>query len=276
MRSRSERNLRLRACIAVAAFALAAPATAGSAGSGSAPANSAPANSAPTNPRPVDRPTAAQVDAAMRRLRQDPNLVSTTRIHALRWVASTDEPRAADPSWLRWIVNLFDWLAESGRLIVWIVCAVVVGLLGVYVLRLARDRQRTQSAPTVSAPTHVRDLDIRPETLPADIGAAARNLWEQAQHRAALSLLYRGLLSRLAHAHSVPIRHSTTEGESVELAGRYLDAGATGYVAQLVRVWQRAVYRGEEPTTEAVMSLCAGFADALDPPPAPAAAGLAA
>ena len=70
------------------------------------------------------------------------------------------------------------------------------------------------------APTHVRDLDIRPESLPDDIGAAARALWDRGEHRAALALLYRGLLSRLAHVHRLPIRDSSTEGDCLALAAR--------------------------------------------------------
>ncbi len=212
----------------------------------------------------------------MRKLREDPNLVSTTRIRSLHWVSSSDQPPAADPSWLQWIVNLFGWLAEGGRLLVWVICTVVVALLAVYLLRLLRAQHRRHSGPTLVAPTHVRDLDIRPESLPEDIGAAARELWDRGEHRASLALLYRGALSRLAHVHAVPIRHSTTEGESVELAARHLSVSGTNYVSLLVRIWQRAVYRGEEPTIEAVISLCDGFAAALDAPPAPSAAGQAA
>ena len=82
------------------------------------------------------------------------------------------------------------------------------------------------------APTHVRDLDIRPETLPADIGAAARQLWERGEQRAALALLYRGMLSRL------------------------------------VRAWTRFGYGRQDVESSAVYSLCDEFAAALRPVPA--------
>ncbi len=119
----------------------------------------------------------------------------------------------------------------------------------------------------LDVPSFVRDLDIRPESLPDDIGAAARQLWDSGDHRAALSLLYRGLLSRLAHVHGVPIKDSTTEGDCLALAAQHLfDESRKTYVAQLVRLWQRAVYGGERVADESVHALCEGFARALDDP----------
>jgi hypothetical protein len=117
-------------------------------------------------------------------------------------------------------------------------------------------------------PTHVRDLDIRPESLPDDVGGAALELWERGEHRAALALLYRGLLSRLAHVHAVPIRDSSTEGDCLALAATHLPATRAAYVERLIRVWQRAVYGNVEPTEEEFHFLGATFASALDMPAA--------
>jgi hypothetical protein len=61
----------------------------------------------------------------------------------------------------------------------------------------------------------------------------------------------------------VPIRHSTTEGESLVLAQRFLRADAREYAGRLVGTWQRAVYGGQNPTSEVVQALCDHFADAL-------------
>src|SRR6185295_7845985 len=114
----------------------------------------------------------------------------------------------------------------------------------------ARNRRRGGTAAIVfNPPTHVRDLDIRPETLPPDIGAAARALWDAGDRRAALALLYRGLLSRLIHVHRLPIRDSSTEGDCLELAARHLTDTRRQYAAALIRAWQRFVYGGEEIQT---------------------------
>ena len=110
----------------------------------------------------------------------------------------------------------------------------------------------------------MQDLDIRPESLPPDIGAAARALWERGEHRAALALLYRGMLSRLAHVHEVPIRDSSTEGDCLALAARKLDAARVAYVTQLVRTWQRVMYGGMSIEDGVAHELFAGFAQNLD------------
>jgi hypothetical protein len=106
----------------------------------------------------------------------------------------------------------------------------------------------------------VRELDIRPESLPDDVGAAAAALWKRGEHRAALSLLYRGALSRLVHDHAVPIRAATTEGECLELARRALDADRGEFFTRLVRAWQLAVYGARLPEDADALALCRDFA----------------
>jgi len=122
-----------------------------------------------------------------------------------------------------------------------------------------------------AAPTHVQDLDIRPESLPASIGATARRLWDRGEHRAALALLYRGLLSRLAHAYGLPIRDSSTEGDCLALTTG-LGPPARDYAGRLIVLWQSAVYGHLEIETPLVHALCDEFSGALDRPAAEDAA----
>jgi hypothetical protein len=145
----------------------------------------------------------------------------------------------------------------------WLV--IICGLAGAiaYFVRMMRDVEEEQEHDAFVAPTHVRELDIRPESLPDDIGAAARALWDRGQHRASLALLYRGLLSRLAHVHRAPIRDSTTEGDCIELASHHLAPAARGYVMRLVRTWQVMVYAQQPVVDETVHALCNDFSAAL-------------
>ncbi len=84
--------------------------------------------------------------------------------------------------------------------------------------------------------------------------------------RAALALLYRGLLSRLAHVYEVPIRDSSTEGDCLLLAGRILATHRTEYATRLVRTWQRAIYGGLSVETAVVHELCDAFDTHLEKP----------
>jgi hypothetical protein len=158
--------------------------------------------------------------------------------------------------------RLFAWLGESTRLLIWIAAGGLAGLLVVYLTRVVGTRLAASEDDTFVIPTHVRDLDIRPETLPADIGAAARQLWERGEQRAALALLYRGMLSRLAHVHGVPIRDSSTEGDCLALATAHLPEDRSEYLGRLVRLWQRFGYGRENVESGAVYRLCE-FATAL-------------
>lgn len=217
--------------------------------------------------------TRKEVSAAIDEVKKDPNLARERTIRTLKWVDSEeDKKKKRDLSWFKWIGELFAWITQNGRYLFWIVLAVLAGLLLVYLVRLVRNWSLPTRSKDLAVPSFVRDLDIRPESLPADIGAAARQLWDTGEHRPALALLYRGLLSRLVHVHKVPIKDSSTEGDCLSLANRHLkDEERKVYCASLVRLWQRAVYGGESVPTESVHALCGGFASALDQSEATAA-----
>jgi hypothetical protein len=209
--------------------------------------------------------TQADIDRAVTQLKADPNLGAPRTVRRLKRLnANEPRPEQSMPGWFKWIQQLFSIVASVGRAVLWAIGGILLVIFIVFVVRFVRQRRAAGTDQRFVAPTHVRDMDIRPESLPADIGAAALELWERGEHRAALALLYRGLLSRLAHVHAVPIRDSSTEGECVALAARHLHQERTSYVSRLVTVWQHAVYGGKDPDSQSVRTLCAGFAQALD------------
>lgn len=215
-------------------------------------------------PSTAPAPTEADMKRAIDKVRLDPNLGSSRELRKLNW-AGKDTPPPHNAGALAWLTQLARWLAETSRILIYVAAGLAAIALVLYITRFLGDREPRAAKRRVLAPTHVRELDIRPESLPNDIGAAALELWERNESRAALSLLYRGLLSRLAHAHAVPIRAATTEGDCLALAEKHLPADRAAYVSRLVKVWQQAVYGGKEPETQTVAELCEGFAPALDP-----------
>jgi hypothetical protein len=220
----------------------------------------------------ASRPRAAQdpsfdetaITRAREAVRADPLLRGEKTIKSLRWRERGEKPPAQRPGWFLWIAGFFAWLGQSARYVVWTGAAILAVLAARYVLAMAARADTQAGAEPFVAPTHVRDLDIRPASLPPDIGAAARAMWEAGQHRAALALLYRGLLSRLVHVHRVPIQDSTTEGDCLALSVTHLPAPRYDYASRLVRVWQRGVYGHEVLSAVAIHDLCDGFAAALD------------
>jgi hypothetical protein len=220
-------------------------------------------------------PTPAEMQRALETVRKDSNLGVPKEVRRLKW-AGDDKPRAPRNlgAWA-WLIELARWIAETSRILIYVIAALAAIALVLYLTRFLGEREPRAAKRRVLAPTHVRNLDIRPESLPDDIGAAALELWSRNEHRAALSLLYRGLLSRLAHVHAVPIRASTTEGDCLALAEKHLGADRAAYVSRLVKVWQQAVYGSRDPDTQTVTELCDGFASALNPSSPPLQAQLA-
>jgi hypothetical protein len=206
-------------------------------------------------------PTRAEIERVLATVKADPNLATERTIKTLRW--TTTGAASERPAWFTWIAGLFRWIDQSARVLVWCAAILLAGFLVVSCVRMIRSYRRRDRHEMFVAPTHVRELDIRPETLPADVGAAARGLWNGREQRAALALLYRGLLSRLAHVHRLPIRDSTTEGDCLALAAS-LTARPHAYASHLVGVWQRFTYGRQDVATAAVHELCDGFAAALD------------
>jgi len=203
-----------------------------------------------------------QVQQAASAVQADPLFGGKHMERKLRWKpddsqkARKEQATQGEPSWLQ---GLGQWLAESGRLLMWLMGAAGVAILAVCARRWIVVNRGYADRGAVVRPSHVRDLDIRPESLPDDIAGAARTLWMRGEQRASLSLLYRGAVSRLVHHFAVPIRAASTEGDCVDLAQRALPSEASGFFEGLVKAWLLLVYGAHIPDTELVMSLCDGF-----------------
>lgn len=212
------------------------------------------------------RPDDVEIARAVAEVKTDPNLATERTIKTLRWKDSdAPAPPRERPEWFEWVLGFFRWLDQTSRVLVWAAVAALAALLAFYFVRTVRAWDPAGDEGAFVAPTHVQDLDIRPESLPPDVGAAARALWDRGEHRAALALLYRGLLSRLAHVHQLPVRDSSTEGDCLALSAR-MPAPGHDYASRLIRLWQAAVYGHLDAETPAVHALCDGFAPALDAP----------
>jgi hypothetical protein len=224
---------------AIAALALSAPAATANAASGS------------------QRLDAARVEAAASAVRADPDLGGVKKASTWRFRDSASPDAPARP--LPWLAAFARWLAESGRVVVWLLVAIALAVLVVTARRWLVVHGDSIGTRGARLPSHVRELDIRPESLPADIGAAVRELWLAGERRAALSLLYRGALSRLVHSYGVAIDAASTEGDCVRLARAALAPPRGDFVSGLVDAWQLAVYGGRSLATAHVLRLCADF-----------------
>lgn len=204
-------------------------------------------------------PTPQQVREATEAVYNDPDLHGLKADRVLRFKNRERQDPAEDRTDLRWLQDLMRWFSEAGRWLVWLGMAVLAALLIVRLWRWLQVRGDAARGRALALPSHVRDLDIRPESLPADVPGAVRALWQRGQSREALSLLYRGALSRLVHEHDVPVRASSTEGECAALASRHLGTERGAFVVRLIGLWQLAVYGARLPEASAVFAVCDEF-----------------
>jgi hypothetical protein len=207
-------------------------------------------------------PTHAAVQAAVDALRRDPNLGRDKTIKSLRWVdeKNASSPPAEAPAW---IVGLFQFLSQTGSVLLWVAGGIGLAVAGVWIYRLIIARQTARAAPPVTPISYIQQLDIRPASLPDDVGAAALALLADGQTREALSLLYRGALSRMVHRFSVAIGESFTEGEALRAVKQRLDQPRAQYFDALVGLRQRAVYAAEKLPSESIAGLCREFSPIL-------------
>ena len=205
----------------------------------------------------------ATIDAAVADLGHDPNLGGQTKIRTLRWVTqSQPQPPPTSPTWL---LGLFGYIGQFGGLLLWIVGAGAVAVAAVWAVRLLRSgAPRAVPAQPDVADRQVLDLDIRPDSLPDDVSAAAIELLRAGRLRDSLSLLYRASLSSAVHRFGVTLGVHHTEREVLKAVKVALDDARARYFADLVAAWQRVVYAGEAVSPESVLPLCAGFSTHFD------------
>jgi hypothetical protein len=212
------------------------------------------------------------VQTAAERVRADPNLPGSKSEKTLRFKDSGKKPdtdkKKKNRDSLGWIKDFVDAVSEGARWLVWGLGALALAWLVIRIRRWAQVRAGGGRHKMAPLPSHIGSLDIRPESLPDDVGSAVATLWQRGQQRPALSLLYRSALSRLVHLHAVPIRHASTEGECMALSAGRLAPASLEFFTQLVAAWQLAAYGGRLPATAGVLALCAGFDERLGAAPA--------
>ncbi|MES2886529.1 MAG: DUF4129 domain-containing protein [Pseudomonadota bacterium] len=207
-------------------------------------------------------PTQAEVEAVKAQLATDPELGGTTTERQFRYKPSEvpDKPKPKEERDVpEWLITMGRFISSAGRWVVWILGGVALIFVLLGVRRWMQAGALTRGRRLADLPSHVRDLDIRPDSLPQQVGDAAWAAWQRGEHRAALSLLYRATLSRLVHVHGVSILSASTEGECVQLARSRLPAQPLAFVEQVVTAWQMAVYGGRNPDTATVQHLCRNF-----------------
>jgi hypothetical protein len=196
---------------------------------------------------------------------QDPRFGKPEPGHELRWHSTQSSPETSGslPDWVRDLLRqlgetaeaIGNLLASLGRVAGWLLLLAVV-ITALYLIgRFGGFRHGPgRNAP----PAELAGFDIRPQSLPADVALAALQQLREGNSRAALSLLFRGALSHLAHQRNVPFMHGDTEGDCL-LRVRQSAPERTAYLARLLGCWQRLAYAHQSITEAEIQALCADW-----------------
>lgn len=169
-----------------------------------------------------------------------------------------DEEEAPRPAWMKTLQRVIEAIAGISRVLVWVGAALLVAAL-IYVLIRYRDHwlpgQRTPSHP----PEFLFGLDVRPESLPDDVAAAARAAIAAGRIEEALSLLYRAALVTLIHRLHIEFRIGDTEDDCLQRVDQRLSPPAHAHFKALLDHWRGAAYAHRLPDTAACEALCADW-----------------
>jgi hypothetical protein len=163
-------------------------------------------------------------------------------------------------------------LAGLAALMKIVIILTVIGIV-VYLLYHYRDAIGGLAGPPgkeEAAPDSILGMDIRPESLPDDIPGEARRLWEAGEHRQALSLLYRAMLSRLVNHYGVQIGEGDTEADILHSATPRLAGERLDYLDRLTSAWELMAYAHRRPPSERFLSLTDTWSRAFPDQEAPA------
>jgi hypothetical protein len=178
--------------------------------------------------------------------------------------AEPEPGQSRDYSWLKSFFKFWEGVgklaAEFSRVIVWTLLALLGGFALWFILRHISNLRAARRPPR--PPAEIAGLDIRPDSLPDDIVAAAQTLFGQGQLREGLALLYRGALSRLAHRAQIPFERGDTEGDCVLRVIR-ANLPMRAFFAELTQGWQTVAYASQPLPPEQTARLCQGWVDAF-------------
>lgn len=207
---------------------------------------------APVSAKPVPSPARKAIDAVLAR----PVFGQPREDWEWRLIPEEKKPpEFKPPAWLKLVEAFARGLAAVGKVAVALLALAAIGVLA-WLLWRTRNAWWPQAAEQRLVQETLFGLDVRPESLPADVAAAARDALGQGKAIVALSLLYRGALSALIHRHQAEFRAGDTEDNCLQRSKPHLADAAFAYFARLLGAWRLAAYGHRLPQAEALLVLC--------------------
>jgi hypothetical protein len=217
------------------------------------PVNTVPAKASAA---PPDAPRDSEARRIARELFADPVFGDTRE--RTRWrLRERDEGENA-PLDLPWLETLVEAIAKLIQFLGWLGIAAIVIAIVVVIARWYARGERTR-APPRAPPAELFGLAIAPESLPADIEAAALAACRDGDARLALSLIYRGALSVLVHGRGIRIAAGAVEADVLRAARGVLTAGSAAWFAQVLDQWIAVAWARQVPDLGRITALAGEY-----------------
>ncbi len=152
-------------------------------------------------------------------------------------------------------------LANIVELFLWVVGGLIICIL-IYQLHKYREYFLSVIKPVKDdkeqIPSEIFGLDITPESIPDLLSDEVLKLWGEGEFIQAISLLYRGYLSKLTHEYDVDIKISHTENDCL-LAAKKMFANKKEILqlfTQISQMWLKSAYAHQLPNKDEVINCC--------------------
>ena len=175
------------------------------------------------------------------------------------WMRKGEPPAAKDskpPDLSGWI-KFAQFMAEVLRVAAWMAAIAFVGWLLYFLSQRLGWFGNLLGRNILYKPDVLFGMDLRAESLPADIPAAAHACLAAGDRRGALSLLYRGALRVLIYERDLEVRAGDTEGDCVRRVSRAGPGALAAYFGRLVDAWGLIAYARRAPAD----AIAAGLID---------------
>ncbi len=229
-----------------------------------------PVNALPS--KSTTAPPAAPRDTEARRIARelfaDPVFGDSREV--TRWrLRERDEDDDSTPLDLPWLETVVEAIAKLIQFIGWLGIAAIVIAIVVVIARWYARGERSR-APPRAPPAELFGLAIAPDSLPADIEAAALAACRDGDARLALSLIYRGALSVLVHGRGIGIAAGAVEADVLRAARGVLTATAAAWFGQVLDQWIAVAWARQAPDLARITALAGEYNRQFMPPPASA------
>ncbi len=116
-------------------------------------------------------------------------------------------------------------------------------------------------------PSEIFGLDITPRSIPDLLSDEVLKLWNEGEFMQAISLLYRGYLSKLTHEFNVDIKISYTENDCLLAAKQAISNKneALQLFTQISQIWLKSAYAHQLPSKDEVIDCCRAWRLQFEP-----------